>query len=38
MSKLTLYHGSPEIIQMPVFGKSKAYHDAGSREDLSCAA
>ncbi|MBR5799504.1 MAG: DUF3990 domain-containing protein [Lachnospiraceae bacterium] len=29
MGKLTLYHGSPEIIQMPVFGKGKAYNDYG---------
>ena len=29
MSKLTLYHGSPEIIQKPVFGKGKSYNDYG---------
>lgn len=29
MSKLVLYHGSPEIIEKPVFGKGKAYNDYG---------
>ena len=29
MSKLILYHGSPEIIETPVFGKGKAYNDYG---------
>ena len=29
MSKLILYHGSPEIIEVPVFGKGKAYNDYG---------
>ena len=29
MSKLILYHGSPEIIQTPVFGKGKSYNDNG---------
>ena len=29
MSKMTLYHGSPEIIQMPMFGKGKPYNDYG---------
>ena len=29
MSKVILYHGSPEIIQTPVFGKGKAYNDYG---------
>lgn len=29
MSKLTLYHGSPEIIEKPLFGKGKAYNDYG---------
>ena len=29
MSKLILYHGSPEIIQTPVFGKGKSYNDYG---------
>ena len=29
MSKLILYHGSPEIIEEPVFGKGKAYNDYG---------
>lgn len=29
MSKLILYHGSPEIIQKPLFGKGKAYNDYG---------
>jgi len=29
MSKLLLYHGSPEIIQTPVFGKGKSYNDYG---------
>ncbi len=29
MNKLILYHGSPEIIQTPVFGKGKSYNDYG---------
>lgn len=29
MSKLTLYHGSSEIIEKPVFGKGKIYNDYG---------
>ena len=29
MSKLVLYHGSPEIIEKPVFGKGKTYNDYG---------
>ncbi len=29
MSKRILYHGSPEIIQRPVFGKGKSYNDYG---------
>ena len=29
MSKLTLYHGSSEIIENPVFGKGKIYNDYG---------
>ncbi len=29
MRKLTLYHGSSEIIETPVFGKGKAYNDYG---------
>lgn len=29
MSKLILYHGSPEIIQKPVFGKGKTYNNYG---------
>lgn len=29
MDKLILYHGSPEIIEKPVFGKGKAYNDYG---------
>jgi hypothetical protein len=29
MSKLILYHGSPEIIQTPIFGKGKAYNAYG---------
>lgn len=29
MRKLILYHGSPEIIQTPVFGKGKSYNDYG---------
>ena len=29
MSKRILYHGSPEIIQTPLFGKGKAYNDYG---------
>ncbi len=29
MNKRILYHGSPEIIQTPVFGKGKSYNDYG---------
>ena len=29
MSKLILFHGSPEIIQTPVYGKGKSYKDYG---------
>jgi hypothetical protein len=29
MSNLILYHGSPDIIQKPIFGKGKAYNDYG---------
>ena len=29
MSKLTIYHGSPEIIEKPQFGKGKTYNDYG---------
>lgn len=29
MSKLILYHGSPDIIEKPTFGKGKAYNDYG---------
>ena len=29
MSKLILFHGSPEIIQSPVYGKGKSYNDYG---------
>ncbi len=29
MSKRILYHGSPEIIRVPVFGKGKSYNDYG---------
>lgn len=29
MSKMILYHGSPEIIQNPEFGKGKSYNDYG---------
>lgn len=29
MSKRILYHGSPNIIQTPVFGKGKSYNDYG---------
>ena len=29
MNKKTLYHGSPEIIQNPEFGKGKSYNDYG---------
>ena len=29
MSKLILYHGSPEIIQIPLFEKGKSYNDYG---------
>ena len=30
MSKLILYHGSPNIIEHPAFGKGKAYNDYGN--------
>lgn len=29
MNKLILYHGSPEIVQTPLFGKGKSYNDYG---------
>ena len=29
MSKFVLYHGSPEIIEKPIFGKGKTYNDYG---------
>ena len=29
MQKLTLYHGSPNIVEHPVFGKGKVYNDYG---------
>lgn len=29
MSKLILYHGSPDIIESPVYGKGKIYNDYG---------
>ena len=29
MSKLVLYHGSPDIIERPAFGKGKTYNDYG---------
>lgn len=29
MDKLILYHGSPEIVQTPMFGKGKSYNDYG---------
>lgn len=29
MSKIILYHGSPVIVERPVFGKGKAYNDYG---------
>lgn len=29
MSKLILYHGSPNILEQPVFGKGKKYNDYG---------
>lgn len=29
LSKRILYHGSPEIIRIPVFGKGKSYNDYG---------
>ena len=29
MSKIILYHGSPEIIETPLFGKGKTYNDYG---------
>lgn len=29
MSKLTIYHGSPEIIEKPQYGKGKTYNDYG---------
>ncbi len=29
MSKLILFHGSPSILEQPIFGKGKAYNDYG---------
>ena len=29
MSKIILYHGSPDIIEKPIFGKGKPYNDYG---------
>lgn len=29
MAKIILYHGSPEIVEVPVFGKGKSYNDYG---------
>ncbi len=29
MSKLILYHGSPDIVEKPVFGRGKTYNDYG---------
>lgn len=29
MSKLIIYHGSPDIIEQPIFGKGKKYNDYG---------
>lgn len=29
MSRLVLYHGSPEIIEKPIYGKGKPYNDYG---------
>ncbi len=29
MSKIILYHGSPEIIEVPMYGKGKLYNDYG---------
>ena len=29
MSKIVLYHGSPEIIEVPIYGKGKSYNDYG---------
>ena len=29
MSKIVLYHGSPEIIETPMYGKGKSYNDYG---------
>ena len=29
MSRLTIYHGSPEVIEQPQFGKGKTYNDYG---------
>lgn len=29
MSKLILYHGSPDILEKPIFGKGKPYNDYG---------
>ncbi len=30
MSKLILYHGSPDIIKQPIYGKGKSYNDYGT--------
>lgn len=29
MGKVILYHGSPDVIKKPVFGKGKVYNDYG---------
>lgn len=29
MSKIVLYHGSPEIVEVPMYGKGKSYNDYG---------
>lgn len=29
MSKIVLYHGSPEIVEIPMYGKGKSYNDYG---------
>jgi len=29
MSKLIIFHGSPDVVEQPVFGKGKKYNDYG---------
>ena len=29
MSNIIVYHGSPEIVEKPIYGKGKSYNDYG---------